>query len=88
VGNDNGTQEYELNGYKGAESYTFFWAPTGSRLVKINAPLAAAKQEFRRMYRNSYARFMGEVYQEAAVNCFGDFILNRDELDRALGYST
>ena len=43
--------------------YEFYWAPEG-RLIRsyIAKSLRAAKAAFRRDYKASYARFMGEVY--------------------------
>ena len=43
--------------------YGFYWSPEGRLIDGITATSErAAKAEFRRKYRSSYARYMGEVY--------------------------
>lgn len=47
------------------KTYEFWWSPEGRKVASIQASsLSAARAEFKRQYRGSYARYMGEVYVE------------------------
>lgn len=43
--------------------YDFYWSPEGRKVDSIMAStFSKAKAEFKRKYRTSYGRYMGEVY--------------------------
>lgn len=45
--------------------FTFYWAPEGRPVFTVSAKsLRDARAQFRKQFRSTYARYMGEVYVE------------------------